>query len=198
MGFIFEKQQPVLVFSVYIDFNFYSAGINLLRLVKAGKLSCSFEAFCRNGRNIHHIYRLASAYCCPCLQILIVGFFDKLIFKGDAVYSCLKCSMSAVIRPVCVYHLYFRHSRLPVLFSEIFLTYGNIINIHSKTSVCYELFETVLRKIVKACNGFNLCRNFIFCFECVRHIKRCLSCFDRIYNVGFNLLNFLCCKAAAS
>ena len=58
--FVFEKQQPVLIFSFYIHLYFYRTGIYFFRLIKLTKLSVFFKIFYGNCRNIHKIHGLCT------------------------------------------------------------------------------------------------------------------------------------------
>jgi len=126
VGLVFEHDHPVLAVPVYIRLYQHGAGVYLLRGIQILKAAPALYLLGRYRRHIHKGY------------VLIAAVFIKLaphvnihlpcLFYGPGAFSLLyfhlvktgkKCSVAAVIRPICVYHLQLRYIRVASLFYKI-------------------------------------------------------------------------------
>ena len=180
VGFVLEQKQPVFFLTLYGCLDFHGAGVYFFRLIKAIHLALSLQSLGRNGSYVHKGDRLGSSQALSDFQIFLVGLPDSLVLEGHVIDYRVKCCMSAVIRPVCVDHLYFRNCRNSSFFPEVFLAHADVIVVHGKTHLAYESSEGSLIHVIKALNGGNLLRNIINCLESLRHFQRCFPHFNRI------------------
>ena len=133
MCFVLEEEEPFLRSSVYLYIYLYRAGIDLLRFIKLIELALLFEITNCKGSNVHKANRLCSAKLLTGIDILLVCLLDEGILKGDAVNSCEKRCVTAMVRPVCIYHTDLGDGGVSLFGNEVFLTEGDIIKIHCKT-----------------------------------------------------------------
>ena len=179
MGFVLEHKQPLLVFAVNINGYLYRAGVYLFALVKVGEQTVFFQLSYCGCCDIHKAYRL-----CASAQLLLVELvFFISIFNIRSVNSRIvdyraECSMTAVIRPVGIYHSDFGKSRVSVFTLEIILAELDIAEIHSKSILLYKLGKLALGKTDKAVKNGNILRNVIFYIKRLVLLKATFSCFN--------------------
>ena len=173
MCFILEHKKPLLVLAVNVNGYFYGAGIYFFTLVKVGEKTVFFQLSYCGGRNIHKADRLcASAKLLLVELVFLISFGNIGSVNLRIVDYRSECCVTAVIRPVCIYHSDFGKGRISLLLLEIFLTELYIAKIHSKC--------VLLDKLVK--HGYIL-RNIILYIKRFILLKAAFSCFYGIYEI---------------
>ena len=113
VGLVFKHQKPILLFSVYVHFDFNRAGIDLFRLVQIVHFSGGFEHLGADGGKIHQRYRLVAAAGIQLfaqLQIIFVGLFDILRLDIRVFNNGAESGVPAMVGPVGVDHADFGDS----------------------------------------------------------------------------------------
>ena len=86
MSFVLEHQEPILLFTININFNFYTASINLLRFIEIFNLTVFLKVFSCNCTCIHKCY--ITSLCSFCInifsgcEIFFESLFYELIFRS--------------------------------------------------------------------------------------------------------------------
>ena len=189
MCFILKEKKPRLFFAVNFNFDFNCTSIDFLGLVQFIELSVFLQIFNGNRCQIHKANRLCPAQFLANSHIVIISLLQKLVLELCVVDNRQKCCVTAMIRPICVYHTDFRKGGVSVLRLKVVLTEFNIVLIHCKTVVVNKFCKLRFVISVKAVKSFNRCRNGIINLECFKLIKCSLSCFNRVYNIFLNLVN---------
>ena len=83
--FVLKQQQPRLFYAVRLNFYFYGAGVDFLRLVKLIELSVSLQIFDRNRRQIHKAYGLCSAELPADGKVILIRPLQKPVLKFHIV-----------------------------------------------------------------------------------------------------------------
>jgi len=139
MSFIFEQKEPFLCFSFNVYIHLDSACIDFLRFIQLVKHTLRLQVLCSQGSNVHQIDRFGPSQLFSCSDVILVSALYLRIIESDAVYCRVERGVSAVIRPVCIYHLYLCYGWISVFGSEIFLTEFQIRYIHGQSVLRYEL-----------------------------------------------------------
>ena len=192
MCFILEHKKPLLVLAVNVNGYFYGAGIYFFTLVKVGEKTVFFQLSYCGGRNIHKADRL-----CTSAKLLLVELVFLISFGNIGSVNLRivdyrsECCVTAVIRPVCIYHSDFGKGRISLLFLEIFLTELYIAKIHSKCVLLDKLGKLVFGKTDKSVKHGYILRNIILYIKRFILLKAAFSCFYGIYEIVLYLSEIL-------
>ena len=92
--------------------------------------------------------------------------------------------MTAVVRPVCIYHADLGDSGVAVLLiAEVVLTELYIVVVHSKTELVNEGVQTLLVEVDEALEGLDGLWYLVVCVECVHLVKGSLTALNGVYHV---------------
>ena len=184
--FVFKEQQPVLFFTIVLNFDFDRAGVDFIGFVEFGKLALCFQVFCGNRTDVHKAYRLRASEFFTDSKVALIGFLQHLVFENNMVDCRIECRMSAMIRPVGVNHPDFRNRRLAVFRAEVLPAFQKIRRVHCKSARFDKFRKFSFRKIGEAFNGFHLLRDFIFRLQRLRQRHFRFPCFYRVNHIFFN------------
>ncbi len=191
MRFVLKEQKPRLLYTVYVYLNLDRAGIYLLGFVELVEMTVFPEIFdCKSG-DIHETYRLCASELASYRYILIVCSLKKRILKFHIVYRGKKCRMTAMIGPVCVYHLYFRDCRVTVFVFKVRLTECYVVLVHRKAIVSDKFFKTVRVKACKSVKRFYGRRDIVVYLKRLGLFKRSLASLDGVYYIFLYFSNIV-------
>ena len=94
---VFEEEKPILILSVYSNGNFHRAGVDFLGFIEFIKATFLLEDLCRDRSDVHEVLGLCSADGFSRVYIIFVSLFEKLVLEAYAVYSRVKCCVSAMV-----------------------------------------------------------------------------------------------------
>ena len=104
MSFIFELNEPRLLFAVNLNLNINRAGIDFLALVQIVNIALLFECLCADARHIHKADNLILSVAVKVaskLKIFLKRLFDSLgvsaLFNLDFVKLGSKGCVTAVV-----------------------------------------------------------------------------------------------------
>ena len=143
VSFVLEKQQPRLTLAVRLDFDFYRAGIYLIRLIQLAKLPYAAQIFCSKRGYVHQVDGLGASEQPAGLNVVVIRPLKQRVLKADAVHSGQERRVSAVIRPICVYHAYFGNCRVTSFAAEIGAAEFGVVDIHCQTVFLHEFFKSL-------------------------------------------------------
>ena len=156
MCFILEQEQPILLFSVYLDLDLNGTSVDLLALVKTGELAVYLEITGSKGCDIHEVLRLCSAELLSGLDISVVCTLYLLILELHVIDRGKEGGVTAVVRPVCIYHADLGNSGIALLRCEVIAAETKVVSVHSKTVLSDKGIKLLLgkcRESVKRCYG---------------------------------------------
>ena len=104
--------------------------------------------------------------------------------------------MTAVVRPVGIYHPDLGDGRISLFLLKVILAEGDIVDIHSKTELAYQICQSVFIKVYKAFHGLNSGRTLIYNLQGLKCIKLCFSCFYRVDHMMLDSCEFVIRNAA--
>ena len=197
MSLVLEKQEPILVLTVNLDLHLDRAGVYLLALVELLELSRFLQVFCRQCADIHEVLRLCSTEFFSCRKVFFVGLFKQLVLKFHAVDSRQEGRVTAVIRPIRIYHLDFGYRGVALFAREIFTAEFDVVDIHRKPELLYKLLKLGVAHLNKSVNRRNACGNLALHRQGLGLIKACFSRFNRVDDVFFDRLNVSVRQTAA-
>ncbi len=173
MSFILEHENPVFKLSVDIYLYLYRAGIYLFAFIKVRKKSVSLELLGSKSTDIHECDRsVASAEFLADIEVHIICILDVRSYDAYILNICKECSMTAVVRPVSIYHAYFSDSRITMfLVSEIILTELDIVIVHSKSELVNECMKSLFVEGSKAFESLYCLRYLVVSVERVNFVK---------------------------
>ncbi len=167
MSLVLEHEDPVLKLAVdvYLDLN--GTSVDLLRLVKVGEKSVSLELLCSKSTDIHKSYRaVAPAELLADIEVHIVSVLDVGSLDIDLFNVCEECGVTAVVRPVGVYHSDLSYGRIAVLLvAEVVLTELDIVVVHSETELVHKCVETDSVELCEALEHLNSCGDLVISIE---------------------------------
>ena len=135
VGLVFEEQQPGLVALLGLHLDFDGAGVDLLRLVKAGQGPLLFKGARRDGGKVHQADRLCHAEGRSGLQVVLIGSLQQGVFKGDLVNHGAEGGVPAVVGPVGVNHAQLGQRGVAALFGEVVKADVEVGLVHGKAVV---------------------------------------------------------------
>ena len=167
VGLVLEHEDPVLLLAVYIHLDLYRAGIDLLALVKVGKLSVSLQLLCCKGGEVHKGHGLVrSAQLLADVHIHIVCILYVRSIYLYVFNICEECGVTAVIRPVGVDHAYLGYGGVALfLIAEVILTELDIVVVHGKSELVNECMESESVEVDEALKLLNCCGDIIVCIK---------------------------------
>ena len=145
VGFVFEHQQPILIFAVNINGDLNGASVDLFGFVQISQFAVCFQSFCADGSQIHEADRFVSANVefFTELEVFVVGIFDVVAVDIYILNDGGECGMTAVVGPVGIDHADLGDGWAAFfIFAEVFLAEGDISQVHSKTVVFDKCFQT--------------------------------------------------------
>ena len=174
VGFVLEHQKPVLILAVDFSCNMDRASIDLFAFVQLRQQATFFQDLCTDGSNIHQGLRtLCSLLLAVDLhtgsQVTIISSLNCRIVDFHIVQMGGESGMTAMVRPVCIYHTNLGNGRISVLLiMEIVLQELQVIQIHSKSQGIQQIREAMLIQGNKSVNGCYRLRCSIVNCQCFR------------------------------
>ncbi len=189
--FVLEHEQPVLRLAVNVNCYLNRASVYLFALVEVFEQTGFFQLLCTDTSKIHKCNRLVSSACVKvfsCVDVVCKGSSYVVWVDRNVIDYSGECSMTAVVRPVCIYHSYLSDSRIS-LFNvlEIILTELDIVKVHCKTQVCEHESKVIVCWIDKALNSLDCGRDSILDIKSIKAVQWRLSWFNRVYHIVFYL-----------
>ena len=141
MCLILEVDQPLFFYSVNLNRNNDTAGIDLIGFFLILKFAFFFQLPHCHQCKIHQAYKFVFASfkdLTVCLKVFFISIFHRLsviaITEGYFCKFCWECSMTAVVRPVSIQNTDLCHRWISVFLPfEIILDVLEILECHSKS-----------------------------------------------------------------
>ena len=184
---VLEEQQPRLVSAVNVYVYPDRAGVYLLTLVEAVEQSALLKHTCGDGGDVHQTYGLCSACLAPCCKVFVVCRAEKRVVEAHAVYLGEEGGVTAVVRPVGVYHSQLGEGRVAVLGAEILAAEGDVRLIHCESVFGYHIAQPLVGELGKAVKGGNAVRRLGSARKRLGQRKTAFSCLDGVDDVFFYL-----------
>ena len=148
MCLILKVDQPFLFFSIYINRNYNTAGVDLIGLFLILKLAFGFQLFHGHKGKVHQ----AHEFIVPSFikdfsvsKIFVISIHDRsFVIALVKFYICKFCresGVTAVVGPVGIQHTDLCHGRITLLLVfEIVLNVKEILEGHCKVQGTVKLF----------------------------------------------------------
>ena len=197
MCLVLKEQQPRLVSAVNVYGYPDRAGVYLLALVEAVEHPALLQHTRGDGGDVHQTYGLCSAYLASCGKIFVICRAEQRIVKAHAVYLGKKGGVTAVIRPVGIYHSQLGEGRVAVLAAEILAAEGDVRLIHCESVFGYHIAQPLVGELGKAVKSGHTVRWLGLACERLGQRETALSCLDGVDNVFFYLFKVALAERAA-
>ena len=187
VSFVLEHKEPVLKLAVNIYLDLYGTSIDLFGLVKILENAFLFQLLCADGSDIHKSDGLAfSAQLFSCVDVLVICLSDVIGINICFIDNCGECGVTAVVRPVCIYHANFGDSGVTLFgVTEIVTAELQVVGIHCKAVLCNEVCKTHIVHGDKSCEGLNSLGDSVVYLQGLYFIKGSLTALDRVDDVLF-------------
>ena len=180
---VLKEQEPILFVAVNRNLYLYGTSVYLLGFVKTVKLALSLKILCGDSADVHKIYRLSSADSLSRFKVIVVSRLKSFVLKLNAVNGSKEGGMTAVIRPIGVYHTDLGDCRISIFCSEIITAEADIVDIHRKSELAYHLCKLFLAKADKSVYRCDRGRKLVFRNESIKLLKSSLAALYGVNNV---------------
>ena len=194
MCLVLKEQQPRLVSAVNVYVYPDRAGVYLLTLVEAVEHPALLQHTCGDGGDIHQTYGLCSAYLASCGKIFVICRAEQRIVKAHAVYLGEEGGVTAVVRPVGIYHSQLGEGRVAVLAAEILAAESDV---HCESVLGYHIAQPLVGELGKAVKSGHTVRRLGLACERLGQRETALSCLDGVDNVFLYLFKIALAERAA-
>ena len=187
MCFVFELEQPALVFAIYVNINKYRACVVLFALFHIVEVTMFFKIACTDSCHIHQatVFMFTTeltAHIFVKSKTLFKFRFNEWFVDSNLFEHCSKGCVTTVVWPICVENHQLCAIWVATLFVEILYHTTQVVSIHCQTILFAEWHEVGILHIAETFQHLywlNLC---IFIDAKHRHIFfATLYCIDCIF-----------------
>ena len=198
---ILEVDQPLLFFTIHVNRNNDTAGIDLIRFFLICKFTFRFQFFHCHQSKIHQADKFVIAifvkYFSVC-KIFFVSlndwFFVIAFIKLHIGKLCGECGMTTVIGPVCIKYTDLCHGRITFFFVfKVILDVLEILEGHCKIQRIIQCFKVCFRHIFESVKDFDIFRFREYSNQCLRFLETCFTGIYRVDAVMFDRFKFFGC-----
>ena len=153
MGFVLKLKQPLLFLAVDVHLDFDRAGVDLFRFVQRTEQTLLFECLCADGRQIHqgHRFVFACVQGLSQLEVFIVSVLDVIALDVHLLDVGGEGGVTAMVGPIGVDHANLGDGRSALFgFFKVFLTEGDVAQIHRQTVLVDEFLQALLVQLAEA------------------------------------------------